>query len=134
MVDGEIAGTQSAFTKQWKATATFETGSWLGRRFQGQGLGKEMRIATLHLGFDGFGAERAVTAAYSDNPASLGVTRALGYRPNGDTRVSRDGRPVTMQHFVMDRPDFEGRRRDDIEIVGAADVLALFGTEQIPGS
>jgi RimJ/RimL family protein N-acetyltransferase len=31
------------------------TGSWLGQRYQGQGLGTEMRSAVLHLGFAGLG-------------------------------------------------------------------------------
>lgn len=132
VVDGRVVGSQGIFSKEWKATCTVETGSWLGQEFQGQGIGREMRIAALHLCFDGFGAERAVTAAFLDNPASLAVTRAVGYRLNGDERWSRGDEPVMLQHFVMDRADFEARRRDDIEVVGAAEVLALFGTERPP--
>ena len=134
LVDERIVGMQGLFATSWKATATFETGSWLGVEFQGQGIGKEMRVAALHLGFDGFGARRAVTAAFADNPSSLGVTRALGYRPNGDAFAARDEDCALIQHFAMDRSDFDARRRDDVEIVGAADVLALFGTEHVPGA
>ncbi len=132
VVDGAIAGTQSLFTRQWPVLKTFETGSWLGREFQGRGLGTDMRAAVLHLGFEGFGAERAVTAAWDDNPSSLGVTRALGYRPNGTARESRNGEVATMCHFVLDRADWETHRRDDIEIVGADAVAACFGTVQTP--
>ena len=42
-----------------------------------------MRIATLHLGFLGLDALEASTGAFEDNLASLGVTRKLGYEPNG---------------------------------------------------
>lgn len=132
VVDGEIVGTQGVFTEEWKVTRTVETGSWLGRAHQGRGIGREMREAVLHLAFDGFGAARATTSAFADNPASLGVTRAVGYRPNGDERFARDGAVVLQQHFAMDRPDFEARRRDDIELIGAAEVAAMLGTERPP--
>lgn len=133
VVDGRIVGTQGVFTKAWETARTFETGSWLGREFQGRGLGKEMRIAALQLGFDGLGGARAITSAFADNASSLGVTRALGYRANGDERWGRGSEVVLIQHFAMDRSDFEPLRRDDVEIVGAAEVAAVFGTERVPG-
>ena len=40
---------------------TVGTGSWLGRPYQGRGIGKEMRGAVLALAFDGLGAEVAET-------------------------------------------------------------------------
>ncbi|MGK2930586.1 MAG: GNAT family N-acetyltransferase [Acidimicrobiales bacterium] len=135
VVDGRIVGTQGVFTKSWSPARTVETGSWLGLEFQGRGLGKEMRIAALQLAFDGLGAERAVTSAFTDNPSSLGVTRALGYRPNGDERWGRgEDDVVVVQHFTMDRDDFGPLRRSDIEIQGADEVAAIFGTERAPGT
>lgn len=134
VVDGEIIGTQGLMTAGWKGTRTIETGSWLGLAHQGQGLGKEMRRAALHLIFDGFDAERAVTAAYADNPSSIGVTESLGYRPNGDELVARDGGTVRLVNYVMDRNDFAAIRSDDVEIVGAAEAVGLFGTEKVPGA
>ena len=106
VVEGEIVGTQGLMTSSWKGTRTIETGSWLGLAHQGKGIGKEMRRAALHLVFDGFGAERAVTAAYADNPSSIGVTESLGYRPNGDELTGRDGGTVRLVRYVMDRDDF----------------------------
>lgn len=132
VVDGEIVGSQGVFTGEWAVTRTVETGSWLGRDHHGQGLGKEMRTAVLHLAFDGFGAEQATTSAFADNPASLGVTRSCGYRANGEDRMARDGSLITLCRFVMDRDDFAAIRRADIEVVGAAPVAALFGTAQKP--
>ena len=47
------------------------TGSWLGRRYHGQGISTRMRAAVLHLAVEGLGAQPAVTAAYADHTASL---------------------------------------------------------------
>lgn len=134
VVEDEIVGTQGLMTSSWKGTRTIETGSWLGLEFQGRGIGKEMRLAALHLAFDGFGAERCVTSAYADNPSSIAVTEALGYRPNGTMLTARDGAPTELVHYTMDRADFDAIRRDDIEIVGADPVVQLFGTERDPAA
>ena len=65
-----------------------------------------MRAAVLHLGFAGFGAERAVTSAFADNPRSLGVTRALGYAENGWFVDDREGKPAKHLRFVLERADW----------------------------
>jgi RimJ/RimL family protein N-acetyltransferase len=126
--EGErLVGTQSIVGKAFLVTRTFETGSWLGRSEQGKGIGKEMRAAVLHLGFAGLGAERAVTSAFADNPRSIGVTRALGYRENGSFIDDREGKPAEHLRFVMERADWEQRRRDDIEILGLEPCLRVLG-------
>jgi RimJ/RimL family protein N-acetyltransferase len=60
---GVIVGQQDILARDFLQTHTIESGSWLGRAHQGQGIGKEMRAAVLHLGFDGLGAKRAETGA-----------------------------------------------------------------------
>src|SRR6476661_7534358 len=82
------------FAKPFTTTHTVTTGSWLVQRAHGQGIGKEMRAAVLHLAFQGLGAVEAYTDAFDDNPASLGVTRALGYEPNGTRLYAREGASV----------------------------------------
>ncbi len=134
VVDGEVVGTQALMTHGWTGTRTIETGSWLGLEHQGKGIGKEMRLAALHLAFDGFGAERAITDAYADNPKSVGVTESLGYRPNGTELAPRRGVPAEVVRYVMDRSDFDAIRRDDVEIVGADAVVETFGTERDPAA
>lgn len=134
VVDGEVVGTQGVHASSWSVLREVGTGSWLGEAHQGRGIGTEMRAAALHLAFAGFGAVRATTGAWEDNPSSLAVTRRLGYRPNGEVRSVRKGEAVPMHRFVMDRDDWEPTRRADIELVGAEAVAALFGTEQPPGS
>jgi RimJ/RimL family protein N-acetyltransferase len=95
-----------------------ETGSWLGRRYQGQGLGAEMRQAALHLIFAGFDADQATTSAWHDNHASLRVTRSLPYVQTGTHQQLRRGQPDTMVDFVMSRALWAQARRDDIQLTG----------------
>ena len=126
--DGRIVGTTGMITRSFAALRTFETGSWLGREFQGGGLGKEMRVALLHLGFVGFGGLTATTAAFDDNGPSLGVTRHLGYAENGRSTKLRRGEPATSLHFTMTREHFDAHlRRDDIELHGVQECLPLLG-------
>ena len=91
LVDGEVVGAGDLAAAHFPQLRQFETGSWLGREYQGRGLGKELRLATLALGFDGLGADLATTGAYDDNGPSLGVTKSLGYQPNGGRRELRRG-------------------------------------------
>jgi RimJ/RimL family protein N-acetyltransferase len=94
--EGEVAGTQGFMTHNFLVTRTGETGSWLGREFQGRGIGTRMRQAMCAFLFDEIGAEQLTSAAFVDNPASLGVSRKAGYRPNGMRRMER--RPGEWQY------------------------------------
>jgi RimJ/RimL family protein N-acetyltransferase len=129
VVDGEVVGTTGLMTHDFPITRSFETGSWLGRAHQGRGLGTELRVAALHLGFLAFDALLATTGAFDDNAPSLGVTRKLGYTPNGVAHHARTGTLGRIEHFRMDREHFLAHvRRDDIEIAGdeaARDLLGI---------
>ncbi|NUT35902.1 MAG: GNAT family N-acetyltransferase [Hamadaea sp.] len=81
--DGRIIGEQSLEARDFARIGTVETASWLLTTERGQGLGKLMRIAVLTLAFEGLGAATAETEAWHHNVASLGVSRAVGYEPNG---------------------------------------------------
>jgi RimJ/RimL family protein N-acetyltransferase len=118
----ELVGLTDLFATRFETTKQFETGSWLGREFQGRGIGKEMRLATLALGFDGLGADYALTAAWHDNGPSNGVTRALGYDLVGRTRDVRRDEAVEQLQYRMDRTHFDTIRRDDIELRGVEGV------------
>ncbi len=106
---------------------TVETGSWLGRQHQGQGLGKEMRAAILHLAFDGLGAIEALSGAFHDNRASLATSKSLGYVENGDRLMLRRNKPDRIIDLKLDRATWASQRRDDIEIDGLEACLEMFG-------
>lgn len=129
VVDGEVVGTQGITGEKFAVRRTVVSGSWLGLEHHGKGIGKEMRAAILHLAFEGLGAVRAETGAFEENAPSIGVTKHLGYRPNGDGIVDRDGEPARELLFVLDRDDWSARRRDDIEIAGLEPCLPLFGVQ-----
>ncbi len=84
--DGELLGLQELEGNEFPTLRTVDTSSWLVRGARGQGLGKAMRRAVLALAFDHLGAAAAITSAWHDNTASLGVSRSLGYRDNGCRR------------------------------------------------
>ena len=129
LVDGAVVGATSIGASHFALTKTFQTGSWLGRAHQGQGLGKELRAATLHLGFEGFGAEVAETEAFEDNAPSLGVTRSLGYADNGVGRHKRRETSATILRFRMTAEHWRAMGRDDIELHGVDAALPLLGLD-----
>lgn len=118
VVDTEVVGACDLIAESFPTMRQFTTGSWLGREFQGRGLGKELRQAALALGFDGFGAEFALTSMWHDNEASKGVTTSLGYEFDGRRRAPRRGVADEMLSYRMARSHWETIRRDDIELVG----------------
>jgi RimJ/RimL family protein N-acetyltransferase len=130
---GVVVGVQGVSGRDFAVLREVRTGSWLGRRYQGQGIGTQMRAAVLHLAFAGLGAQHAVTAAYTDNAASLRVSRKLGYREDGiEQRVVR-GQPMVLQRFRLTRADWQAvRSRPDlaarpVQITGLPACLPLFG-------
>ena len=125
-VDGEVVGVQDLGAEHFRAVRSVETGSWLGRAHQGQGLGREMREAILHLAFAGLDAEEALSGAFEDNAASLATSRAVGYEQNGEARGRRRDASGRTIRFRLGRDAWERRRRADIEIVGLEECLDMF--------
>ncbi len=126
---GRAIGACSLMAEQFPTLRTFETGSWITQSEQGHGYGTEMRAALLHLGFAGLGATEATTAAFADNPRSLGVTRRHGYEPNGTKRMLRRGEAADLLRFRLGREEWAASRRDDIELVGVEGVRDLLGID-----
>jgi RimJ/RimL family protein N-acetyltransferase len=83
LLDGVPIGLQALEGRDFLTRRTIDSHSWLVLSARGRGLGKQMRAAVLELGFAHVGAAYAVTAAWDDNSASLGVSRSLGYVDNG---------------------------------------------------
>jgi len=103
VVAGVPVGIQGLVAEDWPALRRVMTGSWLGRAHQGRGIGQRMRMLALHLAFEGFGAREAASGAFADNPASNGVSRRVGYEPNGSVYVARDGVAVLHHNYRMSR-------------------------------
>jgi len=92
LLDARPIGVQQLTGDAFPITRTVGTGSWLGREFQGRGIGTEMRAAVLDFAFFELGAEFAITGAYAFNSASNRVSQKLGYKPNGVRRDVVRGR------------------------------------------
>src|SRR6266568_2399716 len=73
-------------------------------------------------------ARAAITSAWHDNHASLGVSRVLGYRPNGESLHSRGERADVMVHMRLQRADWLARgSASQIQISGFEACRPLFG-------
>jgi RimJ/RimL family protein N-acetyltransferase len=107
-VDGTLVGVQDLGAEHFRAVRSVETGSWLGRAHQGQGIGREMREAILHLAFAGPEAEEALSGAFEDNAASLATSRAVGYEENGEARNRRRNGSGRTIRFRLGRPAWSG--------------------------
>jgi len=127
-VGGELVGTQGLHSRDFPVTKTLETGSWLGLAHQGRGIGTRMRQAVCAYAFDHLGAEEVTSGAFLDNPASLAVSRKVGYRPNGVVRLKRrDGEMALNQKLVLTPADL--RRGDRLEVTGAEDLRSFLGLD-----
>jgi RimJ/RimL family protein N-acetyltransferase len=116
--NGQPIGLSSLDAEHFPTTRTATTGSWIGRQYQGQGFGREMRQAALHFIFAGLNAERATTRAWHDNTASLRVTRSLPYTEHGPVLEQRRDRTDTMVAFSMSHEQWQTVRRNDIHLAG----------------
>jgi RimJ/RimL family protein N-acetyltransferase len=89
-----VIGEQTVKGRDFRIVREVETGSWIGMRHQGRGIGTEMRAAVLAFAFDHLGAVRARSGAFADNVASRRVSERLGYRADGSNWFARRGRPA----------------------------------------
>ena len=98
---GAIVGVQSLEAKDFPALRTVDSGSWLVRSVRGRGVGVAMRTAVLGLAFDHLDALVAVSSARSDNGASLGVSRSIGYTDNGVSLNDSGHGLVELRHLRL---------------------------------
>ncbi|MFI6480014.1 GNAT family N-acetyltransferase [Nonomuraea sp. NPDC050663] len=115
VLDGEAIGVQDLSATDFAVTREVHTGSWLGRRYQGRGLGTEMRAAVLHLAFAGLGALSAISSAFEHNAASLAVSRRLGYEPDGLSVHSVRGSRAVARRLRLERAAFSSPVAVDVE-------------------
>ena len=131
VVDGVAMGECSIRAGRPPTRRTVDTGSWVDATPQGQGVGKEMRQAALHLIFAGFDADRTTTSAFHDNTASLRVTRSLPYTQTGISRQQRRDRTETTIEFAMSAEQWATVRRNHIHLVGVSAVREQLMTARL---
>ena len=128
--EGVLAGTQGVSAKEFAERRRVATGSWLGRAYQGRGLGTQMRAAVLELAFRGLGAESAESSWLEGNEASRRVSEKLGYVEYTLGEKSPRGAPVVEHGVEIVRADW--RCPIAVEIEGLEPCLPLFGLSAEP--
>ena len=129
LVDGRVVGVQGTSATDWRTLRRAATGSWLGSKHQGRGIGTRMRALMLELLFDGLGASEVTSGAFADNPASSAVSRKLGYEHNGNTAFARDGRAVEHHNYRLLRGRWLEMRESHRQLLGAP--IELEGVERL---
>ena len=127
LCDGVPVGFQDMGGTDFAVLREVATGSWLGLRHQGRGIGTEMRAAVLELAFAGLGAGHAISAAATDNPASQAVSRKLGYAADGIERVAVRGRASEHVRLRLDRDAWAAHRTVPVTIEGLEPCRELLG-------
>ena len=124
---GEPVGMVTLRARDFAVVREVTTSSWLGLAHQRQGYGTEARAALLTLAFDHLGATDATTEVFPDNHASQGVSRKLGYEPDGISRDRRgdevlvsDRLRLTADRWAATRPDVA------VEVSGLDAALEMF--------
>ena len=130
--DGEPAGIQELFADKYLVNRTTETGSWLTRRFQGRGIGTAIRQVIAAFAFDHLGAQRVVSTAFSDNAASVSVSRKVGFTENGADTWAREGRLVPHLRFLLSRGNLV-RYEHPLTVTGLAAFRRSIGLDSLGG-
>lgn len=125
-LDGEVIGVQSLTATDFASRRAVNTGSWLGRAFQGRGVGKEMRAAILTLAFEGLDAAVAHSGGFSDNETSLNVSRSLGYRESGRRMVERRGVLAELIDLQLDRSEWLAQDHVSVQLSGLDECRNFF--------
>jgi RimJ/RimL family protein N-acetyltransferase len=118
--EGQLVGVQGMTAGKYLVTRTGETGSWLGREHHGRGIGTLMRQVFCGFCFDHLDAAEITSAAFSDNPASLGVSKKVGYVENGRIRRERRAGELATTIELLLRPEALVRAPYDVEVAGVA--------------
>ena len=128
--EGAVIGVQQIEASDFTTLRTVSTSSWVGREFQGIGLGTEMRGAVLAFAFENLGAEFAISTALDYNQGSIRVSEKLGYANNGFRRENVRGKPVETALFRLTRERWDRDRPVSVRVEGLEPCLELLGLTQ----
>jgi RimJ/RimL family protein N-acetyltransferase len=131
-LDHTLIGVQSLEARDFTTTRSAASGSWLGRDWQGRGIGTLLRVAILTFAFEGLDASEVTTSAWFDNAPSNAVSRKLGYAPNGEEVHDREGVATVLRHFRLDRKTWDARAaefRPHVQLDGVEPVRRWLGLD-----
>jgi RimJ/RimL family protein N-acetyltransferase len=123
----EPVGVVTLRSRDFAITREVTTSSWLGLRHQRQGHGTEARAGLLTLAFDHLGATDATTEVFQDNHSSQGVSRKLGYQPDGISRDVRDGEVLVSDRLRLTRDRWADGERPAVTVTGLERARRMFG-------
>ncbi|MFD5783249.1 GNAT family N-acetyltransferase [Streptomyces sp. NPDC126933] len=130
--EGRPVGIQEIRATDFGIRREIVSGSWIGLDHQGKGIGTEMRVAMLHLAFAELGAGSAKSVSFTDNHASLSVSRKLGYQPDGITRDVLHGQVVESQWLRLSRQDWSRQEHGPVTVSGLTACKDFFGLATEP--
>ena len=130
VADGRAVGIQEVLARDFAVRRTVSSGSWIGREFQGRGLGTEARAAILALAFQGLGALAAESGYFEGNAVSARVSEKLGYRETGDEFFAIEGKR-RREIKVRCTPETWVRDLVPVSIEGLEPCLGLLGLGEL---
>jgi RimJ/RimL family protein N-acetyltransferase len=127
---GSIVGAQVLEGERFPALRTVDSASWLMPAVRGRGIGVAMRMAVLGLAFDYLGAQAAITSADTDNAASLGVSRRIGYTDNGASLTESEHGVIELIHLRLTRGQWQHLGHGQhVSVLGFEPCRPWFGLE-----
>lgn len=126
-VDGQPLGKVTLRARDFLVVREVMTSSWLGLEHHGRGYGTQARIGLLTLAFDHLDAVAARTEVFQDNYASQGVSRKLGYEPDGVSRDARGDEVLVSDRLRLTHSHWRSVDRPGVAVEGLAACRPMFG-------
>ena len=81
----------------------------------------------LTLAFDQLGAVAALTEVFQDNHSSQGVSRKLGYEPDGISRDARGDESLVSDRLRLSAEKWGAQPRESVTVTGIERCREEFG-------
>lgn len=124
---GQPLGIVTLRGREFPVVGEVTTSSWLGLSHHGKGYGTEARAGLLTLAFGHLRARAALTEVFQDNHSSQGVSRKLGYEPDGISTDARDGQAVVSDRLRLTRDKWHSQPRPAATVAGFTGCRSMFG-------